>query len=539
MKPRKHQIEFEEIISGIISGSPVRNIIVRVTPGGGKSVLPIIAGRLISANLADAICWVVPRKTLQHQGESGFIDPVFRKMFGHRRSIRSSTNEDNPCRGLSGFVTTYQAIGLDEGKTVMFEMIGKRYILFLDEFHHAELDGTWHEALTPLVERAEFIVLMTGTVERGDKNKIAFLPYRASSLSPDLETPCLEPTEKTAIIEYGRREALEDRAIIPLKFFLSDGFAQWINIDGTPGRSEISTPIKKDATRAVFTALSTDFADDLLNRALVHWQETREYNPGAKLLVITANYDLAKRTAKKLKARGFNSAIATSHESDRAQLAIKRYKLGEIDVLVTIAMAYEGLDVPEITHEACLTNIRSTPWIEQMVGRAVRIDRAAGPYESQMGYVFAPDDIHFREIMTQIEQEQRPILKTGAAQLGLFEEEEGGGGFGRPTIQPVGSKLNGSREVSWGTVDPTWVPVPKTPSEIESDLRERIEGYVRSHAIESGRKNWVVNGLIKAHFGKSRKNMTIPELETALEYVRKRWPKDKIRPRVPRYVRKV
>ena len=47
MPLRTHQQEFGNVIAGIINGSGVRNIVAHVTPGGGKSTLPIQAGRLI------------------------------------------------------------------------------------------------------------------------------------------------------------------------------------------------------------------------------------------------------------------------------------------------------------------------------------------------------------------------------------------------------------------------------------------------------------------------------------------------------------
>jgi len=56
-------------------------------------------------------------------------------------------------------------------------------------------------------------------------------------------------------------------------------------------------------------------------------------------------------------------------------------KTDKIDVLVTVAMAYEGLNIPAVSHIICLTRIRSAPWIEQMTARANRIDKNGGPYE--------------------------------------------------------------------------------------------------------------------------------------------------------------
>jgi len=78
--------------------------------------------------------------------------------------------------------------------------------------------------------------------------------------------------------------------------------------------------------------------------------------------------------------------------------------------------------------------------------------------------------------------------------------------------------------------------IPLTPSETENNLRDEIETYVRRFTVLTGRKPWTMNLIIKAEFGKSRAEMTIPELQRALEYVKKRWPADKIRRRVTRKI---
>lgn len=520
LKKRKHQIDFDQITDSIIAGALTREILGKITPGGGKSMLPIIAGKLIKASLADALCWVVPRQSLQYQGEHNFLDPIFRTMFSHNMVIRSSTNDENPCRGLTGFITTYQAIGVGGGHyTVSHVFKQKRMVLVLDEPHHVEENGIWHKALQPIVDNAAYLVLMTGTLERGDGKRIAFISYDKEG---KVLKPRLQANETRAVIEYSRRDALAEKAIIPLRFHLSDGNAEWIDKDGVKRASGISKAPKNISSQALFTAISTGFADELLETALVHWQKIKKYNTMAKLLVVTANYELASKTARKLKSMGLNSEIATSHESEQAQKAIKHFKAGTIDILVTIAIAYEGLDVPDITHIACLTNIRSTPWIEQMVARAVRPQRGI-PYGSQVGYIFAPDDVFFREIVKKIEKEQLPFVKPPGIerQASLFNDEI----VGNIEILPLSSSLNGHREVFLGNSE----SIPETPTEIESSLRTLIENHVRLYSFNNRHRNGKLNAEIKARFGKPRSDMTIPELRRVCEWIQKTYPLDYIR----------
>lgn len=81
------------------------------------------------------------------------------------------------------------------------------------------------------------------------------------------------------------------------------------------------------------------------------------------MLVVAANIASAKRYLEWLKEMGVIAAIATSADTKEAKKAIERFKThgkNAVDILVTVAMAYEGLDVPAVTHIACLTHIRST-----------------------------------------------------------------------------------------------------------------------------------------------------------------------------------
>ena len=56
--------------------------------------------------------------------------------------------------------------------------------------------------------------------------------------------------------------------------------------------------------------------------------------------------------------------LATSDERDAHGLG--RFRLTtEPAILVTVAMAYEGLDAPEVAVVAALTHIRRRPWLER------------------------------------------------------------------------------------------------------------------------------------------------------------------------------
>lgn len=539
MTLRKHQREFAGAIDGIIAGSGKRTILCEVTPGGGKSALPIIAGRLKTAGKIDAVCWVCPRQSLQDQAERNFLDPFFRNLIGHNLTIRQSTNEVYPCRGLDGFVTTYQAVGVDTDKSLAFEFSRRRYALILDEFHHVEKGGVWHEALVPLVANATYLVLMSGTLERGDGKEIAFIPYTKEGgfIMPDVK-----PSGDLDYIKYSRADALSEQAIIPLKFYFHDGEIKWIDKDGFDVRTSLARTNRKNAGAAIYSALSTEYANDLLRRSVDHWLKHKRSNPGAKLLVVTANFQHAQKTVERINAMGLSADIATSHDGPAALNAIRRFKFKGQDILVSIAMAYEGFSCKPISHIACLTHIRSTPWIEQMVARAVRIDPSL-PYEKQYGHVFAPDDILFLKIVAKIQTEQAPVLKKRILeqrQASLFESVPG------PKIVPLDGKLTRARSLTLGghgtgnagQMHNDKPPLVKTPAEIERGLRKSIETHVRAYEFNNRYRPGRLNRELREKFGKPRKEMTIAELRHVLEHIKKVYPISRVgrgsgRKRVP------
>ena len=397
-KPRKLQLDAMQIVDEIIAGSETRDFLFVCTPGAGKSALPIIFGKLIEVGMADAICWICPRKSLQYQGEENFQDHFFRKMFSHNLSIRVSTNDVDPCRGLQGFTSTYQALGVDTARTVLSEIRSKRYILVMDEPHHIQKDSLWEESVRPIFEAAEFRIRMTGTLERSTGHKVAFTKYSKTSMGIQ---PSLNP-EGERVVTYTRRDALAEKAIIPLKFFFNDASTEWLEEDGTRKAYRSLYAVKpEDAGKALWSAISTDYSRLLIDEAVEHWTNHKKKDPDSKMLIATPNISNAKMVLDYLRSKFLYSDIATSDDTKEANAAIKKFKNTGMDILVGVAMFYEGFSAPDVSHLVSLTHIRSTPWIIQWLARAVRVSKNL-PYSEQYAYVFTPDDPKMRDLVNEL-----------------------------------------------------------------------------------------------------------------------------------------
>jgi superfamily II DNA or RNA helicase len=427
---RLFQQELIDMVKVIRDGnSPIRDIFGDITPGGGKGAIgPLLLSLL--PKIADKICWVVPRRSLAQQAEEVFQKPLFRSLFGLSKTIeksntiRWSDNTANPSRGHAGYVTLYQSIGANPDLHRQ-EFYRHRYILFLDEPHHVALGSSWHHALQPLVDHAVLRVYASGTFERGDKGVIGLIPY---ALRQDGTWFTDFPRGQT--LTYHRREALAEGAIVPLYFDVRDGAAEWTDAKGKEIKIESFEEAALESREMLRVVLQTEYARSLLHRTIDHWRAHKKHWPPAKLLIVSPFIGVGRLYAQWiLEDLNIHVPVVSSHdESATALKTINRFKQtgpSAYDALITCQMAYEGLDVPQITHVACLTRYRTAPWLYQCFARACRT--APGKHG---GYVFAPDDPDMQAVIRIIKQEQFGFAEDQ-------DEPENGGHGGGGVMQPI------------------------------------------------------------------------------------------------------
>lgn len=370
---------------GVIDGGPA-SILAHVVPGGGKSMLPGLLAQRFPHN---RIAWFVPRLSLARQAALGMM-----RDFGIQ--LRESGNDTNPARGTRGFVTTHAALTTDPDLW-RHELSRHPYLLVVDELHHAKLQRSGQRnALATAIDRLPYRarLLMTGTLETNDSTMIHGIPYVVddNGYAADIQQFAGE------VIQYNRSRALAERAIVPVEFFHHDGPVRWDAGDGKK-EVELSAASTSDEAAAVWTALRTEFADQLLANCIEHWREH-----GDHLLIVTADQLTARKYHAALARQGIRAGLAIS-DADDAHDDVETFRDGKVRALVTCQMAYEGLDVPRITHLACLTHIRSTPWILQMLARAWRATA-----NKRQCWAFVPNDPRMARVIEAIRAEQIKVV---------------------------------------------------------------------------------------------------------------------------------
>jgi hypothetical protein len=245
------------------------------------------------------------------------------------------------------------------------------------------------------------------------------------------------------------------------------------------------------------------------------------------------------RTAAERQAAYRKARLPCAHET------LATFRLWpEPSILITVAMAYEGLDVPEVAVVAALTHIRSRPWLEQMVARATRVDPYGGAYDTQRALVFHPDDPLFAQFRRRMETEQgtlarRPRPSQGQTDLPLWLLEQL-----PPAKDGIVPLASNALTLRFDTLRPgpdlvlrrpeqeaAQSDMLEAPSVAERRLRARVGEMVATQAVEdeAGRAGLRSVGpglyhrynaaLKRATGNKSRAQMTLAELEAAVGWL--------------------
>ena len=431
-KFRSHQRKFDEWFRDPKNYDPETGTLhkdqvsLNITPGGGKSMLPsIMAKHLIPSGAIDLICWVTPRLNLSKQAADSFeVDQGVYYNFHCPYKGRSRTNrapilshEEIFNEQIRCYTTTYNAILSAKNKKGFHTWMFNRYrvALVLDECHHlADTDEgqAFCEAVRPLKEMAAFTVLMTGTPDRNDGAQIPFIEY-PKELYDKTKARWMPRFDVT----YTREEAIADGAKLPINFKVLDGVFAFEEEDLDPelqGGEEGITLSTADELqrRQVFKkgmGTNSQYVKDAIDRTcqdFLDYKSATGYIHAQMIFVFTLQDD-SEHWLKYIEKRWkLKVALAVSKNTESCA-QIMRFKDGAYDALVTVGMAYEGLDAPAVTHMCVMRNIRSEPFLEQCFDRSTRVDyRSCVPRESQCAFIYVPSDERLAEIIRRLHERQ-------------------------------------------------------------------------------------------------------------------------------------
>ena len=437
---RAHQAAAIELARLILEGFKSGTLFADVTPGGGKSLMAVLlATLLIEAGYIHVVLWMAPSIALLRQVRDGFHDPkrnLLRHLavWGEKKRINfgQRSTKGHEC---VGYVLT-DATTIGSIKSLLRSLRGKRILLILDECHRLSVDPNakaasaevldlastgkarsrsdeakqWQPKVDLLRSQATLTLMMSGTSWRHDGRKMPYLEghYDADgNLMPDLS--------------YLRKAALDDKATLPMIFDLTDGEVEfdWLGKSFKMLLSQGTIDTRPKALRTFLSSLTT--RNDLIERAVTHWRQYRTERYRSRMLVLCSTQQEARDVADYLThhVKAGDVVTALGDEPDAARKLNRFRSMNEGDILVTVKMAFEGFDAPNITHVLVLSVERSITYLDQCLNRATRVNYSCGlPWEKQAAYIFAPNDAAMRQYVESILADQRHL------ESGVHEERE-------------------------------------------------------------------------------------------------------------------
>lgn len=440
MKPRKHQAEIAERGQSLrAAGASHSRTILDVVPGGGKSrCIPTLYRE---AGMKKKVIWVAPRRSLQAQAVEAAAEGVDGLGTGGLNlapdvhSYRQKMHD--------GFVSNYSNLAKNIGlHKSYFDNAGEGSLLVLDEVHHCGLhvgddvrQPSWTAAVQMLASQKDrHHLLLTGTPYRGDRRPVYGVPYDEDG----------RLIRDDRVITYGRRDARKDHAITPNRMYWLDGptvFTLREKGEDVPYclnsfRDLYQGPMnarKAKIGRAALRAFLSYQSVEKVHKPAI-WQAWCSLGKRrtigfkkAQMIVTVDNQGMATMLRDWMCSKGIRTALAVC-DFHSALEEVQDFRRAEgYDALITVGMAYEGLDAPYVTHLVHLGRTRQPSWLMQYFARAWRWGPREWPQNhKRRTFIFAPYDPAMLRAVRVIDHD---ILGEALPALTDAEPEES---FGKP-----------------------------------------------------------------------------------------------------------
>ncbi len=332
--PRPHQIDILEALQADRARGHYRNLIVAATGTGKTVVAALDYKRLCGDGGQPSLLFVAHRAEILRQSVN-----VFRTVLRDGSFGELWVAGDRPIDGSNVFASIQS---LHEESLERIDP--RRYdIVIVDEFHHAEAP-TYRRLLNHL--SPHILVGLTATPERTDgKNVMEFFDNRVT-------------------YEMRLWDALEDQLLCPFQYF---GIADTLDLSGLRWNRGRYSP---EELEKAYLGQGRDGAALVLRwveKIVTDWRAMRA-------LGFCVSIRHAEFMAEQFQRFGVTCAALTSNSSEEERrTAMRRLRSRELNVLFTVDLFNEGVDIPEADTLLFLRPTESATVFLQQLGRGLRL----------------------------------------------------------------------------------------------------------------------------------------------------------------------
>ncbi len=374
MTARAWQAECLPILHTAFGRKP--DALVSATPGAGKTWLAMSFARdLLSSGQIDRVHVVSP---------TVLITRSWRET-AERLGVHLVTDSNARLSAAADTATTYAQIGQDPIRHAKL-VDAVRTLAITDELHHAGDDRSWGDSLETALAPARFRLHLSGTPFRHDACRIPFVAYDENGAS-------------IADYSYGYSRAVSEGVCRPISFHPFDLAVRF--------RSAVS---EDEAARVFRLSLrpECDLIERMVREADAELTERRQRWPDAAGLLVAMTQEHARICARMIRGITGQSPVIVISDSPNAEDDLALFRAGHDRWIVSVKMLSEGVDVPRLMVAVYATNIVTTLFFRQFIGRVVRV---RDPDDEETASIYMPRDDRLIREASNIESEVRAAME--------------------------------------------------------------------------------------------------------------------------------
>lgn len=383
---------FQETFIAVAIAKAVRGdrvLVADVCPGSGKTVAFLAAAAVLKVrDIIDQVIIFAPRQNLAEQVEHSWRDLAPFVASGALGPIAHRENVLPMLRNKAwGYSSTYQA-AIANPDLHHYSVRQGRTLLVLDEAQQLGVTAPGGEGtnsariMARLSADATLTCLLSGTPYRTDGQPLLLASYGAADEMG--HRPLLADVRAT----YA--DGVAEGYLRETEFHLHDGRVNWLEAAGGESTELELSRLERRIGRVIRAAGYWQPLVDRGVRQVLALQ--RDVDSRLCGLIAAADQDHARQIVAYLNSRYRSLRVLLATQDERgAQNNLRRFRDGEGDVLVSVAMCHMGYDHPPISVIVPLTTARADGWLRQLMARGQRmmpdLDR-----ELQTCYGIVPDD---------------------------------------------------------------------------------------------------------------------------------------------------
>lgn len=411
---RPWQLDAMDLLLDAWTNKPEEKVLVAASPGAGKTWFAIAASlQAFRDHDVELVVVVTPSINIKGQWRDNFIKAgVSAHAQADNEAMRFRVdNQLDPTDGWRAICVTYAQLAKDAD---LFAEIARRRktLVIADEVHHADDMECYGRALEQLAEVAHRRLALSGTPFNSSGGALAMCP------SIELLDDTGRAIRKAdPLYTYSYAHAIRHKACRPTEFIkvLGKGVSTYKSLSNNATWQKIIDLARENKTDSIGPLLDPEgeFFLKMAKDALSALHDLKRLDAKAAMLVVAKDKEHGSKVCRLLESlcranvawAGYQTC-EIYNDTPKAHDRIRQLERDATDIVVTVRMLSEGVDVKRLRVGLYATDYRTRMFFIQFVGRFIRWEDRLD--DAQHARVIIPahvDLVNFaREIEIMVDQ---------------------------------------------------------------------------------------------------------------------------------------